>query len=163
MKAILVHTTDPFVAEVVPDSAVMRHNRPWFLPDGVTAPLRVQTWHGAVISRLGMCIERRFARRYYDRTVFALHPFTAGDRVLDHTRDGALIVADAKDTGNGADPVLLDKTDGAIHAASQYYTLKTGDLVLVPDGAPSAVDPAEGNTLQFATDAAAAPLVFKIR
>jgi 2-keto-4-pentenoate hydratase/2-oxohepta-3-ene-1,7-dioic acid hydratase in catechol pathway len=60
-----------------PDSALLRDGKPFFLPD-FSDELHYETELVVRISRLGKCIEPRFAHRYYDAVTVGID-FTARD------------------------------------------------------------------------------------
>lgn len=145
MKAICL---TPNGLRCVPDSATITRRNPWFVPaDGTPGEWRVSIYYGAVISRLGMCIRAKFAHRYYNRLVVAAATSNPGaDPYVAWMRDGALTVGDVDIDKEQAPTALTlsfmpeqevklpsnEDIDSAIEAVSQYVTLKTGDLVLLP-------------------------------
>src|SRR5690554_5167782 len=77
--------TEPVVF-LKPDSALLRNNDPFFLPDFA------KSFHHEVeivvrINRVGKCIEERFAHRYYDEIGLGID-FTARDLQDDLRKKG---------------------------------------------------------------------------
>lgn len=136
MKALVYDITPDGTARqlgIVPDSALIGRGNPFFLPDA-------RVWSGAVligvrINRLGKDIPARFASRYYNEVLTAVHP-SADDteRPADEWgRDGALMISDYV-PAEEADASLLGLIDTLVRDASTAMTLKTGDLVLMATG-----------------------------
>ena len=134
---------------ISPDSAIISRGNPWFLPDD--AP----SWKGKVllgtcITRLGMHIAEKFANRYYQNFIAAVHTYSDNaEQSVRWSRDGALV------TGAGVVPASSDgtlnlvaagsrydcdanlvreKIDSLIAYVSKFITLKTGDLILFDTG-----------------------------
>ena len=97
MKAVVsmrrpdAHFDSATSVTVVPDSAILRTGRPWFIPP-FAPEWRLETVLALRISRLGHCIGAKFADRYFDAITIGVMP-----RPVPH------------DTANG----LLDAFDGA--------------------------------------------------
>ena len=60
-----------------PDSALLKDGRPFFVPD-FSADVRYEAELVVRISRLGKCVDRQFAHRYYDAVTVGID-FTADD------------------------------------------------------------------------------------
>lgn len=118
---------------LTPDSGVTPCRNPWFVRPGLWFPLHL---YGVRIDRLGTNIAAKFARRYYNEVVTAVHPYNiehkGADATADWYADGALIVSDPMDA-DGVAPEVLAPIDEAIAYAAATMTLKTGDLILLPD------------------------------
>lgn len=137
---------------ISPDSALRLRNEPFFAPDDGTWSATI--YIGARLSRQGLAIAGRFARRYYDSYTILAHPHSDnGPTPCEWTRDCALLNASDLSAQNiDADRPLsldiLDRLDGTtrtIHLAtpgeldrrltalisdiSACHTLKTGDIV----------------------------------
>lgn len=145
----------------IPDTALLIHKRPFFLPD-FTQKCMVQLCLAVRISRLGRSIHRRFAHRYYaaEESTLAAH-FIARD-LLEKLKlqgrpwdvavgfDNTVAVSDNHlQTSSSPSAVALrinetahegtldlEKMNTAIDAQvayiSEYYTLRQGDLLLLP-------------------------------
>jgi len=162
----------PFPEEPVvfmkPDSALLKNNKPFFLPD-FSADMHYEAEVVVKISKLGKSIEPRFAHRYYDEITAGID-LTARDlqTKLSKARlpweiskcfDGAapvgkfVPVASVPDMGkldfrleiNGRivqqsnTSDMIFSIDEIISYVSRYFTLKTGDLIFT--GTPSGVGP----------------------
>ena len=150
MKAIYLPDPEATTAQLTPDSAVLLRGNPWFIPDdGDPALWQARLCVGAVIARLGMHIPRQFAHRYYTNLTVAAHPANdTATTAMEWMRDGALakgcdfpIPADGQLTFVNtltADTCVVDAAemrdtfDRAIATISQFITIKTGDIVMVP-------------------------------
>jgi 2-keto-4-pentenoate hydratase/2-oxohepta-3-ene-1,7-dioic acid hydratase in catechol pathway len=133
------------IVSLIADSAIIRENRPVFMPDFANA------WQSKVmpairICRLGLNIAPKFASRYYDAftLVHQLIP-TLNDNADSATMvsfDGALAIgewvelpADGKiEIEIAGQKLTIEQFDRlcaeTIHAMSQYMTMKNGDLIL---------------------------------
>lgn len=152
--------------EVIPDSAMILTGRPLFLPDFASV-----SWHGSVslayrINRLGKTIAPRFAPRYYDAMTLALRaqpdettePSAMECRTLLSATDGTFyhgdwlpLPSDASLPVSAAGTLLSASdvaVDQAIAFASDYMTLKTGDIIL-PVTLPLAIPLAIGSTISL--------------
>lgn len=164
--------SNPVPAEPVvflkPDSALLRNNDPFFIPDFANS------FHHEVeivvrINRVGKCIEERFAHRYYDEIGLGID-FTARD-LQDDLRKKGLPWEKSKAFDNSAvisrfvkkealpdlnhlnfrlevnDEVrqkgntsdMLFSIDQIIAHVSKYFMLKIGDLIYT--GTPAGVGP----------------------
>lgn len=128
---------------VVPDSAILRTGRPWFIPPFATR-WTLQTVLALRMSRLGHCIGAKFAHRYFDAVTLGVmprpYPHDPSNGMLD-AFDGALIIGDWMPLPE--DGALEAFTpSGAIDLGSQpeeardiiarlstFATMKTGDVV----------------------------------
>lgn len=155
-----------------PDSSLLKKNKPFFLP-GFSNDIQYEMEVVVKISKLGKSISPKFAPRYYDeitagiditardiqtRLSKSMLPWeiskgfdgaapigdfipvsSAGDiRNLDfHLEINDLIVQQ----GNTSD--MIFGVDELISYISQYFTLKTGDLIFT--GTPSGVGPLSRN------------------
>ena len=152
-----------------PDSALLRNNEPFFIPD-FSQDLHYECELIVRINRLGKNIEKRFANRYYDEIGLGID-FTARD-VQNKLREkglpwekakafdrSAVISTDfvnkdelsdldsikfqLKKNGelvqNGDSAYMLFSIDEIICQVSKYFTLKIGDLIYT--GTPAGVGP----------------------
>lgn len=135
---------------VLPDSAVLRNGRPWFIPPFAT-DWTFQTVLLLRVSRLGHCIGKKFATRYFDAVSLGVmprpEPFDPANGLL-NAFDGALIAGEwlplpddgrivAETTGGTVDlsEALLAAPD-IIALYSSYASFKMGDVVGVCTFAP---------------------------
>ncbi len=130
-------------ATVVPDSAILRTGRPWFIPP--FAPnWTLETVLSLRISRLGHCIGRKYAHRYFDAVSLGVMP-----RPLPHDRanglldafDGAMITGDwiplppdgtidvFTPCGTISLGTQLETAPEIIERFSEYATMKMGDII----------------------------------
>lgn len=145
----------------IPDTALLIQKRPFFIPD-FTKQCMAQLVCCIRINRLGRSISQRFAHRYYNMNDFTLGiHFIAHDllKQLQHENrpwelaigfDNAVVVAERKcDTLTEqmhADLQLNDVThscqfetrplleviDRQIERISEFYTMRQGDILLMP-------------------------------
>ncbi|MGE5419934.1 MAG: fumarylacetoacetate hydrolase family protein [Chloroflexota bacterium] len=149
-----------------PDSALLKKNKPFFLPD-FSEDIQYEVEIVVKISKLGKGIEARFAPRYYDEVTVGID-ITARDIQAKNSKighpwelskcfDGAAPVGefipvssikDVLDLGfrldiNGKTVQKSNSSDmifninRIIEYVSRYFTLKTGDLIFT--GTPSGV------------------------
>jgi len=166
----------PFPDEPVvflkPDSAILKNNKPFFLPD-FSSEIHYEMEVVVKISRLGKGILPKFAPRYYDEITAGID-ITARDLQAKLSKamlpweiskcfDGAapigkfIPVSSIDDIGNlGFRLEINDKTvqqgstsdmifdiNQIISYVSRFFTLKTGDLIFT--GTPSGVGPLKRN------------------
>lgn len=134
---------------MAPDSAVIYRGNPWFLPaDGDSTMWSAHIFIGAVISRLGMNINPKFALRYFTHIALAVHPHNPSTNPgIEWIRDGAVVKGNdieieplpyacgfvAGDTGTAIfRDDIIKKLINAVCRASSFATLKTGDFIMVP-------------------------------
>ncbi len=155
-----IHPDNKGVVASIPDTALLVQKRPFFIPD-FTQRCELTLCACIRINRLGRSIHRKFAHRYYDASeqLLAVH-FTAAD-LLEKLQsesapwdlaigfDNAVCVskpfAPTADTlplelqtGEQAMQTtaslsqLRDTADALIETLSEYYTMRQGDLLLLP-------------------------------
>ncbi len=153
-----------------PDSALIRNNKPFFLPP-FSKEIHYETELVLKISRLGKHIEEKFAYRYYDEIGIGID-FTARDLQREckagglpweiaKAFDGSAPVGEFISKKELPDPVLfhldingrtvqkgttadlLFSFDRIIAYVSQFVTLRTGDLIFT--GTPAGVGPVKKN------------------
>ena len=113
------------------DSSLLNQKKPFFLPDW-SEDMRYCRCRVARISRLGKCIEARFASRYYDAVGMGLN-FRAEDIAATNWAEGtafdnALCVGELLPVEATEDMSDLNR---AIARASEKVTLRNGDLVFL--------------------------------
>lgn len=142
-----------------PETAVVRKGTPFFVPAWAeTWELHVRT--GVEITRLGKGIDEKFAHRYRGKKILALCAVAADTKgPLVPGFDGSVLLSSIpediggkeilevnlsglypkegknKSSWNGTLDLSFDlsEADKAISVVSRYYTLHTGDLVLLPE------------------------------
>ncbi|MDE6269352.1 MAG: hypothetical protein K2M12_00665 [Muribaculaceae bacterium] len=144
MKTLIVSPeSHPLHLRQVPDSALLTGDRPLFMRQDADS-LELTLMPAAVVCRLGLGVEPRFAARYYDAMVLvALNcpgaPAEATD--ADLVADNSLVVGRRLPVPEG--PVRVSCPDGtelrwdglrgafdrAICAVAERSTLKTGDII----------------------------------
>jgi len=155
-----------------PDSSILKNNKPFFLP-GFSSMIQYETEVVIRISKLGKGIAPEYAHRYYDELTLGIDitardiqnknsasglPWelskcfdgaaplgkfvpvsSAGDiRNIDFRLE---INDDIVQSGNTSD--MIFSIDEIIAFVSQYFTLKTGDLIFT--GTPAGVGPLKKN------------------
>lgn len=133
------------------DSSLLNQKKPFFLPDW-SEDIRYCRCRIARISRLGKCIEERFAQRYYDAVGYGLN-FRAEDILQRNWAEGTafdnslcvgeLMANGVGETARNAVSTEDEWTKGewtnedfaainrAIHDVSEKVTLRNGDLVFI--------------------------------
>jgi 2-keto-4-pentenoate hydratase/2-oxohepta-3-ene-1,7-dioic acid hydratase in catechol pathway len=155
-----------------PDSSILKNNKPFFLP-GFSSMIQYETEVVIMISRLGKGIAPEYAHRYYDELTLGIditardiqnkNSASGLPWELSKCFDGAaplgkfVPVSSAGDirnidfrleingkivqSGNTSD--MIFSIDEIIAFVSQYFTLKTGDLIFT--GTPAGVGPLKKN------------------
>lgn len=162
---------------ILADSAVLPWRKPMFLPD-FDPEMNLRTVPAVVIDRLGKSIPRRFASRYYCRAAYALmlraeglyrhlaaagmsvsaavsfdsavfiSPYMPIEEVEQAFSQGVTTEVDGTAAAQTVCPDFRGSIDRAIHALSQYSTLKIGDILFfdVPD---RGIPVQEGNRIRL--------------
>lgn len=155
MKLILV---DKGVCKaVLPETAIVRPGMPFFMPDWATG-WKLKAHVGVVIERLGKAIHEKFTGRYWSKSVLALkaEPIGSLDGIeIPEGFDGSLLISSPvaipsvlntlEETlpHEGRASEILSINDSkfeitaeaiaeAISVSSLFFTLHTGDIVLMP-------------------------------
>jgi 2-keto-4-pentenoate hydratase/2-oxohepta-3-ene-1,7-dioic acid hydratase in catechol pathway len=166
----------PFPDEPVvflkPDSAILKNNKPFFLPD-FSSEIHYEAEVVVRISKLGKGIEPKFAPRYYDEVTMGID-ITARD--LQTKLSKARLPWEISKCFDGAAPVgrfisastfqdinnlnfrleingnvvqqsntadMIFSVNEIISYVSRFFTLKTGDLIFT--GTPAGVGPLKKN------------------
>ncbi|HOP58517.1 MAG TPA: fumarylacetoacetate hydrolase family protein [Bacteroidales bacterium] len=155
-----------------PDSAILKKNKPFFLPD-FSQMIQYETEVVVKISRLGKGISPEYAGRYYDEITLGID-ITARDIQAKNAAAGLpwelskgfdgsaplgefIPVSTVKDVNNidfrleinekivqqGNTSDMIFKINELIAYVSRYFTLKTGDLLFT--GTPAGVGPLNKN------------------
>ena len=132
------------------DSAILNQGKPFFIPDQ-WGRIDYETEVVVRICRLGKNIPVRFAHRYYDAVTVGID-FTARDLQRKASEAGqpwtickgfdgsaAHLDINGKTVQEGCTSDMLYKVDEIIAYISQFFTLKTGDLLYT--GTPVGVGP----------------------
>lgn len=153
--------SEPLMAEIIPDSAILKDNKPLFLPR-FSSVWSIEVAVAFRVCRLGKNIGQKFASRYYDAFTVALRLVpedlkkVAGTSAVATSFDNALIIGEwipveklpqtiTVSTGNwsvdlDAQSILIDE---AVKNLSRYFTFKIGDMVIpasVGHSFPVAID-----------------------
>lgn len=165
------YPTEPVVF-MKPDSALLKKNKPFFLP-GFSNDIQYELEIVVKISKLGKSISPKFAPRYYDEITAGIDITARDIQTrlsksmlpweISKGFDGAAPVGDFIPLSSAGDIRNLDfrleinerivqqgntsdmifGVDELISYISQYFTLKTGDLIFT--GTPSGVGPLKRN------------------
>jgi len=108
------------------DASLLNQRKPFFVPDWAQ-DFRYIPCVVARISRLGKCIETRYAERYYDAVAFGLD-FVAWN-LLDINYAQATAFDNSLCVGDWTEGQKNEAIHKAIHEVSQIVTLRMGDLV----------------------------------
>ena len=127
------------------DSALLNNGKPFFIPDHL-GRIEYETELVVRICKLGKTIPQRFASRYYDAVTVGID-FTARE-MQKKLREAGDIQAihfhldiNGKNVQEGCSSDMLYKVDEIISYISQYFTLKTGDLLYT--GCPTGCGPVQ--------------------
>lgn len=167
LQGTLYNTEEPVIF-LKPDSALLKDHKPFFIPDFM-GRIDYETELVVRICRLGKAVPARFAHRYYDAVTVGIDFTARDiqDKArreglpwdLCKGFDGSAVIGDWIDkdllpetqnlrfhldiNGNtvqeGFAGDMLHKIDDIIAYVSQFYTLKTGDLLFT--GTPAGVGP----------------------
>lgn len=147
--------------DVIPDSAIQKSGKPFFVPDFARS-FHYRTAAAVHVCRLGKNIAERFANRYYEEAGVCLVIEAADlmERLCAEGKPRALatsfdashitgeltplamaslgksditLTVDGKQTERTATPSAAD-FDKCIAEVSRYFTLKIGDLILIETG-----------------------------
>jgi len=163
---------DEPVVFLKPDSALLKKNKPFFLP-GFSENIHYEVEVVIKISKLGKGIAAKFAHRYYDEVTLGID-ITARDIQSRQSKNGMpwelskgfdgsapvgtfIPVSNVKNIGdldfrleiNGKTVQqsntsdMIFSFDEIIEYVSKFFTLKTGDLIFT--GTPSGVGPLKKN------------------
>ena len=154
------------------DSALLKDGKPFFLPD-FSEQVDYETELVVRICRLGKCIPERFAHRYYDAVTVGIdftardvqqrlraagHPWELSkgfdgsaaigqwvekEKLLDVQAVRFHLDINGSTVQEGCTCDMLYRIDELIAYISQFFTLKTGDLLYT--GTPSGVGPVHIN------------------
>jgi 2-keto-4-pentenoate hydratase/2-oxohepta-3-ene-1,7-dioic acid hydratase in catechol pathway len=155
-----------------PDSSILKNNKPFFLP-GFSSMIQYEAELVVKISKLGKGISAKYAHRYYDEITLGIditardiqNRNSAGGLPWELSKcfDGAaplgrfIPVSSVKDINNigfrleindkivqqGNTSDMIFNINDIIEYVSQFFTLKTGDLIFT--GTPSGVGPLKKN------------------
>lgn len=148
-----------------PDSALLKDNKPFFIPD-FSNNIHHEIEIVIRISRLGKNIAERFAHRYYDQVTLGVDftardiqaslkeaglpwelsksfdysavvgTFVNKEQISSLTNMNFYLLKNGQAVQTGNSCQMLHSIDKIIALASQYFTLKIGDLIFTgtPDG-----------------------------
>lgn len=167
MHGTLLKTEEPVIF-LKPDSSLLKDGKPFFIPDHL-GRIEYETEMVVRICKLGKTVSERFAPRYYDAVTVGIdftarelqREMIAKGRPWDLAKgfDGAACIGEWIDKDKfldiqrirfhldingqtvqeGSTSDMLYKVDEIISYISQYYTLKTGDILFT--GTPAGVGP----------------------
>ena len=150
------------------DSALLKDHKPFFIPDHL-GRIEYETELVVRISRLGKTIPQRFASRYYDAVTVgidftaremqqklrsagqpwelckgfdgaaAIGEWVPADRFRDIQAIHFRLDINGKTVQEGCTADMIYRVDHLIAYISQYFTLKTGDILYT--GTPAGVGP----------------------
>lgn len=151
--------------EMIPDSSLVKDNKPFFIP-GIVDDADWQYMAGVAlrVSRLGKSILPEFALRYVDAATVCVMPRPAvqSTDILNHSFDGAIIIGQwlPLDTLPATDSWLLATSTGVeekfsslqqlppmLSHISQWMSMKMGDII-VPQACLVAAGLSEGTLFE---------------
>lgn len=169
MHGTLLKTEEPVIF-LKADSSLLKGSKPFFIPDHM-GRIEYETEVVVRICKLGKTVPVRFAPRYYDAVTVGIdftardlqRKMIANGRPWDLAKgfDGAACIGEwipkekfldmqrlrfhldinGKTVQEGCTADMLYKIDEVISYISQYYTLKTGDILYT--GTPAGVGPVQ--------------------
>lgn len=169
MHGTLLKTEEPVIF-LKADSSLLKGGKPFFIPDHM-GRIEYETEVVVRICKLGKTVPVRFAPRYYDAVTVGIdftardlqRKMIANGRPWDLAKgfDGAACIGEwipkekfldmqrlrfhldinGKTVQEGCTADMLYKIDEVISYISQYYTLKTGDILYT--GTPAGVGPVQ--------------------
>ncbi|MDR3328334.1 MAG: fumarylacetoacetate hydrolase family protein [Prevotellaceae bacterium] len=158
------------VVFIKPDSALLKGNKPFFIPD-FSSVIDYETELVVRINRLGKNIQEKFSHRYYSEIALGidftardlqrslrqngspwevskgfdgaavLSSFIPLEELKNRQNIDFLLNKNGKTVQNGNSKEMIFSIDRIIAYVSQFFTLKTGDLIYT--GTPSGVDKVE--------------------
>jgi 2-keto-4-pentenoate hydratase/2-oxohepta-3-ene-1,7-dioic acid hydratase in catechol pathway len=167
MNHTLVDTTEPVIF-LKPDSALLKPKKPFFVPDHM-GRIDYEAEVVVRICKLGKTVPVRFAPRYYDAVTVGIdftarelqHKLASAGQPWDLAKgfDGAACIGEwvpkerflnlqalrfhldinGQTVQDGCTADMLSGIDQIVSYISQFYTLKTGDLLYT--GTPAGVGP----------------------
>lgn len=171
LKDTLLKTEDPVIF-LKADSSLLKNHKPFFIPDNL-GRIDYEAEIVVRINKLGKSVPVRFAHRYYDAVTVGIdftacelqHKLSRNGQPWDLSKgfDGAAAIGEwipkeklpeiqrlrfhldinGKTVQEGYTGDMLRSVDEIISFVSQYYTLKTGDLLYT--GTPAGVGPVNIN------------------
>lgn len=171
LKDTLLKTEDPVIF-LKADSSLLKNHKPFFIPDNL-GRIDYEAEIVVRINKLGKSVPVRFAHRYYDAVTVGIdftarelqHKLSQNGQPWDLAKgfDGAAAIGEwipkeklpeiqrlrfhldinGKTVQEGYTGDMLRSVDEIISFVSQYYTLKTGDLLYT--GTPAGVGPVNIN------------------
>jgi 2-keto-4-pentenoate hydratase/2-oxohepta-3-ene-1,7-dioic acid hydratase in catechol pathway len=169
MHGTLLKTDEPVIF-LKADSSLLKGGRPFFIPDHL-GRIEYETEVVVRICKLGKTVSERFAHRYYDAVTVGIDftarelqkkmiekgrpwdlskgfdgaacigEWVPKDRFLDIQRIRFHLDINGKTVQTGCTSDMLYKVDEIISYISQFYTLKTGDILYT--GTPVGVGPVQ--------------------
>ncbi len=157
--------TAPAALDIIPDSAVIKEGKPFFVPD-FSEKWVYEVCPAVRINRLGKNIGEKFAPRYYDALTLCLRLVPVDmievmsqqgvQSALATSFDGAVILGDWQDISSLPATLALKvgdleieietaqlQIDKIVKQMSQYLTFKIGDILIpgkFPGATPFAID-----------------------
>ncbi|MBR5331757.1 MAG: fumarylacetoacetate hydrolase family protein [Muribaculaceae bacterium] len=133
---------------IIPDSAIIRDGKPFFVP-GFSSQWKYQATIAFRVKRLGKNISTRFAHRYIDAIALAVNTLpldlinSIAPSATTTAFDGAFIIGDWVETetfndstlsvtiGDDTQSIALSQLaiEETVASLSQYFTLKIGDII----------------------------------
>ena len=144
--------SDPIAVDIIPDSAIIKDRKPFFMPD--FSSKWVYDLNIAIrVNRLGKNVGEKFANRYYDAITLCLRmiPVDMVEKIssagitsnIATSFDGALILGDWQPIDSIQDHIKIKigdfettintadiQIDNSIKQLSKYFTFKIGDILI---------------------------------
>jgi 2-keto-4-pentenoate hydratase/2-oxohepta-3-ene-1,7-dioic acid hydratase in catechol pathway len=123
------------------DSSLLVNRKPFFIPEW-SHDIRMTPCIVVRICKLGKCIARRFAHRYYDCVAFganlqALDFIEKGDNIRGWAFDYSLPLGVFREIDDHIPSDLVIEIEEAISRISDIMTLRQGDMIFIDRRIPS--------------------------
>ena len=114
-----------------PDTAIYREAGAcdYFVPDGIET-VRAIPFVYVKISKAGKCIREEYAHKHYDVCGWGVH-LSSYDVNEGNTLDNSIFLSEATKIEGSGPYEGFDFFDSALQRASQYMSLRSGDVVIL--------------------------------
>lgn len=151
-RSIGAAISEPIAVDIIPDSAIIKDRKPFFMPD-FSSKWAYDLNIAVRVNRLGKNVGEKFASRYYDAITLCLRmiPVDMIEKLsvagitsnLASSFDGAIILGDWQSIDSIQEQIKISignfetivntsdiKIDNSIKQLSKYFTFKIGDILI---------------------------------